>query len=236
MPRYSNQLDFELEFGIYIGKQGKDIPVEKAGEYIAGYTIFNDISARDQQAKEMVMTFGPSKGKDFDDSKVFGPRLVTPDEFGTRPHKMTACINGEVWGESEHRRDVLQLRADDRLCVAVRNAAPGRLPRLRHLPGGVRDRGGPVPQSRRPDRAGGGGHRAAAQPGDPQGGLRMAEEEQQQKSQKIAIVTGGAMGIGESTVRRLVAKGHKVLDRRHLRGKGAGAGQGTGRGGSLRGM
>ena len=100
MPRYSQQLDFELEFGIYIGKQGRDIPVEKAGEYIAGYTIFNDISARDQQAKEMVMTFGPSKGKDFDHSKVFGPCLVTPDEFGTQGHRMTACINGEIWGES----------------------------------------------------------------------------------------------------------------------------------------
>lgn len=99
-PSYSEKLDFELEFGIYIGKQGKNIPVEKAGEYIAGYTIFNDISARDQQAKEMVMTFGPSKGKDFDHSKIFGPCLVTPDEFGTRSHKMTACINGQIWGES----------------------------------------------------------------------------------------------------------------------------------------
>jgi 2-keto-4-pentenoate hydratase/2-oxohepta-3-ene-1,7-dioic acid hydratase in catechol pathway len=99
-PKYSEKLDFELEFGIFIGKQGMNIPLEKAGEYIAGYTIFNDISARDQQAKEMVMTFGPSKGKDFDHSKIFGPCLVTPDEFGTRPHKMTASINGEVWGES----------------------------------------------------------------------------------------------------------------------------------------
>jgi len=99
-PVYSEQLDFELEFGIYIAKQGKNIPIDKAGEYIAGYTIFNDISARDQQAKEMVMTFGPSKGKDFDHSKIFGPCLVTPDEFGLQGHKMSACINGEIWGES----------------------------------------------------------------------------------------------------------------------------------------
>lgn len=96
-PAYSQKLDFELEYGIYIGKSGRDIPVEQANEYIAGYTIFNDISARDQQAQEMVMTFGPAKGKDFDTAKIFGPCLVTPDEFGDKPHSMIARINGEEW-------------------------------------------------------------------------------------------------------------------------------------------
>jgi 2-keto-4-pentenoate hydratase/2-oxohepta-3-ene-1,7-dioic acid hydratase in catechol pathway len=99
-PVYTEKLDFELEFGVYISKQGKNIPVEEAGDYIAGYTIFNDISARDQQESEMVMTFGPSKGKDFDHSKIFGPCLVTPDEFGDKGHLMQARINGEVWSES----------------------------------------------------------------------------------------------------------------------------------------
>jgi 2-keto-4-pentenoate hydratase/2-oxohepta-3-ene-1,7-dioic acid hydratase in catechol pathway len=99
-PPYTERLDFELEFGIYISRRGKNIPVEQAENYIAGYTIFNDISARDQQEKEMVMTFGPSKGKDFDHSKIFGPCLVTPDEFGHERHTMTARINGEVWSNS----------------------------------------------------------------------------------------------------------------------------------------
>ncbi len=98
-PRYSERLDFELEFGVYIGRQGKNIPKEKAHEYIGGYTIFNDISARDRQAAEGVMTFGPAKGKDFDTSKVFGPCLVTPDEFGSTSRRMTAHINGEQWSE-----------------------------------------------------------------------------------------------------------------------------------------
>mgnify|MGYP001122967351 CR=1 FL=1 len=99
-PSYSEKLDYELEFGLYISRQGKNIPVEDAEDYIAGYTIFNDISARDQQEKEMVMTFGPAKGKDFDHSKVFGPCLVTPDEFSNIGNLMRASVNGELWSES----------------------------------------------------------------------------------------------------------------------------------------
>ena len=48
-PAFTDLLDYELEYGIYIGKEGKNIPRERAEEYIAGYTIFNDISARDIQ-------------------------------------------------------------------------------------------------------------------------------------------------------------------------------------------
>ncbi|HSA69269.1 MAG TPA: fumarylacetoacetate hydrolase family protein, partial [Burkholderiales bacterium] len=65
-PAYCEKLDFELEFGCYIGKPGKDIPKERAREHIFGYTIFNDFSARDEQAKEMAGQLGPGKGKDFD--------------------------------------------------------------------------------------------------------------------------------------------------------------------------
>src|SRR5438270_1551906 len=98
-PSYAEQLDYELEFGVVIGRAGRDIAKSQAGRHIAGYTIFNDISARDRQAKETVMTFGPAKGKDFDTSKVLGPCLVTPDEFDSGPHRMTAHINGELWSE-----------------------------------------------------------------------------------------------------------------------------------------
>ena len=98
-PSYAEQLDYELEFGAVIGRAGRDIPRAQAASYIAGYTIFNDISARDRQAQESVMTFGPAKGKDFDTSKVLGPCLVTPDEFGSGSHRMTARINGEQWSE-----------------------------------------------------------------------------------------------------------------------------------------
>jgi 2-keto-4-pentenoate hydratase/2-oxohepta-3-ene-1,7-dioic acid hydratase in catechol pathway len=98
-PNYAEQLDYELEYGVVIGRAGRDIPKAQAAQYIAGYTIFNDISARDRQAKETVMTFGPAKGKDFDTSKILGPCLVTPDEFGGGSRRMAARINGELWSE-----------------------------------------------------------------------------------------------------------------------------------------
>jgi len=98
-PSYTEKLDYELEFGIYIGKTGKDIKAEEADEYIAGYTIFNDISARDAQFREVPMLLGPAKGKDFDYGNIMGPCLVTPDELDVSNLKMTGRVNGEVWSE-----------------------------------------------------------------------------------------------------------------------------------------
>jgi len=98
-PAYSQLMDFELEFGFYIGKPGKDIPKEKAREHIFGYTIFNDFSARDEQTKEMAGQLGPGKGKDFDGGNSMGPCLVTTDEMKD-PYRLTmvARVNGEEWG------------------------------------------------------------------------------------------------------------------------------------------
>ncbi|MFL5660864.1 MAG: fumarylacetoacetate hydrolase family protein, partial [Ktedonobacteraceae bacterium] len=64
-PVGSNELDIELEIACVIGRDGKDIPVEEAADYIAGYTIMNDWSARDFQRKDMKLNLGPGKGKDF---------------------------------------------------------------------------------------------------------------------------------------------------------------------------
>jgi 2-keto-4-pentenoate hydratase/2-oxohepta-3-ene-1,7-dioic acid hydratase in catechol pathway len=98
-PNYSEFLDFELEFGIYIKKKAKDVPKEKARDYIFGYTIFNDMSARDTQGVEMEGRLGPCKGKDFDTGNPMGPCLVTADEL-TDPYSLTmiARVNGEEWG------------------------------------------------------------------------------------------------------------------------------------------
>lgn len=99
-PNYTEKLDFELEWGVYIGKSGKNIPIEEASEYIAGYTIYNDISARDIQFRHMTLSLGPAKGKDFDNSNIMGPCLVTQDDIGDPYNlKMTARVNGEVWSE-----------------------------------------------------------------------------------------------------------------------------------------
>ncbi|MBO9351917.1 MAG: fumarylacetoacetate hydrolase family protein [Thermomicrobium sp.] len=103
MPRYTQQFDFELELGMVIGRRGKDIPVEEAHRYIAGFTIFNDFSARDQQMREAPIGMGPSKGKDFDTGNAIGPYLVTPDELDVTNLRMVARVNGEVWSEGSSR-------------------------------------------------------------------------------------------------------------------------------------
>jgi 2-keto-4-pentenoate hydratase/2-oxohepta-3-ene-1,7-dioic acid hydratase in catechol pathway len=98
-PAFTDLLDYELEYGIYIGKEGKNIPRERAEEYIAGYTIFNDVSARDIQLKEMLAGgVGPAKGKDT--CSVMGPCLVTPAEVDPMNLRMIARVNGEVWSEN----------------------------------------------------------------------------------------------------------------------------------------
>jgi len=99
-PKYTKKLDYELELGCIIGKKGKNISRDKAGDYIFGFTIFNDISARDIQKKEMSVRLGPSKGKDF--CSVVGPVIVTSDELGIEPNlKMRAYINDELWSEGQ---------------------------------------------------------------------------------------------------------------------------------------
>ena len=73
------KLDFELEVAVVIGKRGKNIPASEADNYIAGFTIMNDLSARRLQMEEMKLNLGPAKGKDFATS--IGPYLVTPEEL-----------------------------------------------------------------------------------------------------------------------------------------------------------
>ncbi|RPD40382.1 fumarylacetoacetate hydrolase family protein [Chitinophaga barathri] len=79
MPDHFQNLDFELEAAIVICKRGRNITAAEADEYIGGYMIMNDMSARLLQMEEMKLNLGPAKGKDF--STVIGPMLVTPDEL-----------------------------------------------------------------------------------------------------------------------------------------------------------
>jgi 2-keto-4-pentenoate hydratase/2-oxohepta-3-ene-1,7-dioic acid hydratase in catechol pathway len=103
-PSFTEKLDYELEFGVFIGRGGRDIPVERAAEHIAGYTIFNDFSARDVQLRELPGRLGPAKSKDFDTGNVLGPYLVTPDEVPD-PYALTmrARVNGEEWSHGSSR-------------------------------------------------------------------------------------------------------------------------------------
>jgi 2-keto-4-pentenoate hydratase/2-oxohepta-3-ene-1,7-dioic acid hydratase in catechol pathway len=99
-PHYSEKLDFELELAIVIGRRGKNIAAGDASRYIAGYTIWNDLSARDQQMKEGPIGMGPGKAKDFDTGNAIGPYLVTSDELEVDNLRMIARVNGEVWTDA----------------------------------------------------------------------------------------------------------------------------------------
>ncbi|MBU6204268.1 MAG: fumarylacetoacetate hydrolase family protein [Bacteroidetes bacterium] len=79
MPDHFQQLDFELEAAVVICKKGRNVRAEEADDYIGGYMIMNDMSARALQMEEMKLNLGPAKGKDF--CTAIGPVLVTPDEL-----------------------------------------------------------------------------------------------------------------------------------------------------------
>ncbi len=98
-PSYSQLMDYELEMGCVLGKQGRDIPLSQARDHIFGYTIFNDFSARDTQGFEMLSSLGPSKSKDFDNANAIGPCIVTADALDPYKLAMTVRVNGEVRSE-----------------------------------------------------------------------------------------------------------------------------------------
>jgi 2-keto-4-pentenoate hydratase/2-oxohepta-3-ene-1,7-dioic acid hydratase in catechol pathway len=97
-PSYSSQLDHELELAAVIGRPGKNISAESALDHIFGYTLWNDMSARDVQRRELPIGMGPCKAKDWDGSNVLGPCLVTPDEIDPSDVRLTVRVNDEVWG------------------------------------------------------------------------------------------------------------------------------------------
>jgi len=118
-PRYCRMLDYELEFGAVLAHGGKNIAREKARSHIFGFCIFNDMSARDAQIKEMQGQLGPAKGKDFDTGNILGPWLVTADEVPD-PYDLTmvARVNGEEWsrghsGTMRHRFEDILAHASD---------------------------------------------------------------------------------------------------------------------------
>jgi 2-keto-4-pentenoate hydratase/2-oxohepta-3-ene-1,7-dioic acid hydratase in catechol pathway len=100
-PRYSEWFDFELEFGVFLGRKGKDIPKARAAEHIFGYAVFNDFSARDRQVREMEGWLGPTKGKSFDTGNAIGPWIVTRDEIpDPQALAVSLRVNGEVWAQN----------------------------------------------------------------------------------------------------------------------------------------
>jgi len=97
LPPNSAQVDFEAEFAVVMGKRGKAIPEEKVFEHIAGYTILNDVSARDFQIADRQWF----RGKSCDTFAPIGPWIVTADEI-PEPHSLgiSLTLNGQTMQDS----------------------------------------------------------------------------------------------------------------------------------------
>jgi 2-keto-4-pentenoate hydratase/2-oxohepta-3-ene-1,7-dioic acid hydratase in catechol pathway len=92
-PGETAELDYEVELAIVIGKEGRRVPRERAMEYVAGFTVAHDVSARDWQLKKNGGQW--LLGKAFDGAAPIGPAIVTTDEIGD-PHnlRLRCLVNG----------------------------------------------------------------------------------------------------------------------------------------------
>ncbi len=106
LPRVTQRVDYEAELAVIIGKRGRSIAEAEAMDYVAGYSIFNDISARDYQMRTSQWTIG----KTFDTFGPFGPALVTADEIAD-PHALALrlSIDGEVLQDSNTRELIFSI-------------------------------------------------------------------------------------------------------------------------------
>ncbi len=98
-PDVSDQLDYEGELVAIIGAGGRNIPVERALEHVAGYSLFNDASIRDYQFKSAQWMIG----KNFDSTGAFGPSFVTADELpaGAKGLRLQTRLNGTVLQDAD---------------------------------------------------------------------------------------------------------------------------------------
>lgn len=106
-PRISTKLDYEVELALIIGRSGRDIPPERAMEYVFGYTIANDVSVRDVQRRHGQQWF---RGKSMDTHCPMGPWIVTADEV-PNPHalRLSCKVNGETKQNSSTQYMVFQI-------------------------------------------------------------------------------------------------------------------------------
>lgn len=101
-----DSLDYEVELGVVIGKDAKNVKAEDALEYIFGYTIINDVSARNLQTRHKQWYFG----KSLDDFTPMGPCIVTPESIGAKPELNIRCyINGEKRQDSNTRMMIFDI-------------------------------------------------------------------------------------------------------------------------------
>ena len=87
LPKVSAQVDYEAELAVVIGRRARHVSIDQALHFVAGYSIFNDVSARDYQRRTSQWMIG----KSFDTFGPFGPTLVTTDEI-PNPHELELTL------------------------------------------------------------------------------------------------------------------------------------------------
>lgn len=132
LPRITSKLDYEIELAFVMGRRGKYIPEEEALEYVAGYMVFNDVSARDLQ-----FDVGIFKGKGLDTFAPMGPYLVSKDEIPD-PHclDMELRVNGEVRQKSNTGNLIVKIPRIVHLLSSGMTLEPGDIVTT-GTPGGV---------------------------------------------------------------------------------------------------
>lgn len=101
-----DSLDYEVELGVIIGKDAKNVKAANAGEYIFGYTIINDVSARNLQTRHKQWYFG----KSLDDFTPMGPCILSADTVGAMPELNIRCyVNGEKRQDSNTRMMIFDI-------------------------------------------------------------------------------------------------------------------------------
>ena len=98
----SAQIDYESELAVVIGRGGRDIPAARAMDHVFGYTIVNDVTARDVQLRHKQWDLG----KSFDTFCPMGPWIVTADELDARDTRVRGWVNGEL-RQDGHTRDLI---------------------------------------------------------------------------------------------------------------------------------
>jgi acylpyruvate hydrolase len=105
-PKLTKQLDYEVELAVVIGRKGREIQEEKAYDYIAGYTVMNDVTARDIQFGDKLWF----RGKSFDTFGPTGPWIVLKDEIPD-PHslRLSMKVNGEIRQDSSTKELIFKI-------------------------------------------------------------------------------------------------------------------------------
>jgi 2-keto-4-pentenoate hydratase/2-oxohepta-3-ene-1,7-dioic acid hydratase in catechol pathway len=121
-PKVSDNLDWEGELAVVIGKGGRHIPETKAFDHVAGYSIYNDVSVRDWQRHAQQI----ASGKNFVGTGPFGPWLVTPDEIGDPAKlKLETRVNGKVEQKSDTSMLIFSIPRLINYCSTIFDLVPG---------------------------------------------------------------------------------------------------------------